>query len=542
MKSAESEIQTELRRINLSRNRYAYVLLYGVLVFSVWYQTRFQHPLSSFVLALGGSGCLLRFFATEIIPEERRVSDLFQWLGFFLLSVAWVFHNNNALDFHGNSGQSISLLRVLIGGLIIMSNALMVADIISYYVFLVPIALGVVVQAFVLHKMENSYTIMNFFVLSTLSSLSLHYQHRQLRLFVSARLDANRERSRLKNLINSVPGFVTMVTADGMYFDANDEVKKLFPGIVGRRIGTLIESAAFTMELLKFLHSREVQKSVETTLMIDGVTHYLMSTFGRLENGGAISISIPIGELVKARNELRAHEAVAQYSSKLASIGQMAAGVAHEVNNPLAIIQGSASIVAGLVDEEVIDRKNLKIFSEKIVVTSERIAQIVRSLRSLSRGGEQDPFAPLSVKSVINSCLDISQATLNQLAVTVILPEGKKDFMVMGREVQLGQVILNLLSNAIDAVKVLNEKWIRFEYGHSDGLVWIEVIDSGRGIPQEICGKIMEPFFTTKMKEEGTGLGLSISSRIIVEHGGKLSYENGRENTTFRIVFPTPKV
>ncbi len=542
MNSHESDIQSELRRINLSRNRYAYVLQFVVLIFSVWYQTHFLHPLSSFVLALGASGCLFRIFATEIIPDDVKVSDVFLWLGFFFLSAAWVFHIHQALMIHGHHGETIPLLRVIIGGLILSNNALLVADIISYYVFLFPILIGLIVEVFFLDLLHHRYPLVSFMAIASLSSLSLHHQHRQLREFVTARLDANRERKRLRYLINSVPGFVAMVTGDGIYFDANDEVKRVFPGIIGRRVGTLVQDSAYTMELLKFLHSKKDQETVETTVDIEGTTHHLMSTFGRLDNGGAISISISIGELVNTRKELRAQEAVTQYSSKLANIGQMAAGVAHEVNNPLAIIQGSAGIIAGLVDEEVIDRKNLKLFSEKIVTTSDRIAQIVKSLRSLSRGGEQDPFAPLSIKAVVQSCLDISDHILKQSEIKVIITEGKKDFMVMGREVQLGQVLLNLLSNAIDAVKNLDEKWIRIDYGHSDGLVWIEVIDSGEGIPREISGKIMEPFFTTKEKEEGTGLGLSISSRIINEHGGKLTYEIERANTTFRIAFPTPKV
>ncbi|MES2525680.1 MAG: ATP-binding protein [Bdellovibrionota bacterium] len=542
MKISEADIQTELRRINLSRNRYAYVLQLLILVFSVWYQTRFQGPLSPFILALGFSGCLFRVFATEIIYDDIKASNVFLWLGFFLLSAAWVIHIDQALRIYGHHGETIPTLRVTVGALILANNALLVADLVSYYIFIVPIGLGLAYQVFFQDMFHHQYPLGSFLVIAMLSSLGLHHQHKQLRLYISARLDALREKTRLRYLINSVPGYVAMISPEGIYFDANEEVKKFYPDIVGRRVGTLLEGEGYTMELLKFLHSKKEQETVEASAVIDGNEFHFMSTFGRLEDGGAISISIPIGELVKARKELQEKEAVAQFSSKLASIGQMAAGVAHEVNNPLAIIQGSASIIAGLVDEEEIDKKNLKVFSEKIVTTSDRIAQIVRSLRSLSRGGEQDPFAPLSIKNVLTSCLDISHHNLKQLDIQVHLPEGKKDFMVMGREVQLGQVILNLLSNAIDAVKGLKEKWIRIDYGHTDGQAWIEIIDSGTGIPDEISMKIMEPFFTTKVKEEGTGLGLSISSRIIIEHGGKLTYEKGRPNTTFRIVFPSPKV
>lgn len=535
MNHSSFEIESELRRINLSRNRYAYVLQFVVLIFSVWYQTRFQHPLNSFILALGASGCLFRIFATEVIPDDRKPSDFFLWLGFLFLSTAWVFHIDQSLSLHGHHGETIPVLRVTVGGLIFLNNALLVADLISYYVFLIPIAIGLLVEVFWLNMLHHPYPLASFLVIASLSSFSLHYQHKQLRDFIGARLESIRERSRLKYLINSVPGYVVMVNADGMYFEANEQVTSLFPGIVGKRIGNFAPEARYTSALLNFIHSRKERESVETEMTVNGTTHHLLSTFGRIENGGAISISIPIGELVETRRELRD-------TSKLATIGKMAAGVAHEVNNPLAIIQGSASIIAGLVNEDPIDRKNLKLFSEKIVVTSERIAQIVRSLRSLSRGEEQDPFVPLSLKNLLTSCLDISTFNLQLQHTKVILPEGKKDFMVMGREVQLGQVILNLFSNALDAVKSSPERWVKFDYGHSDGQVWIEVVDAGKGIPPEISSKMMNAFFTTKVKEEGTGVGLSISTRIINDHGGKLTYESERENTTFRIVFPSPKI
>ncbi len=535
MKFLEPEIESELRRINLSRNRYAYVLQFGLLIFSVWYQTRFQHPLNSFILALGASGCLFRIFATEVIPDDKKPSDVFLWLGFLILSAAWVFHIDQTLAIHGHHGATVPVLRVTIGGLILLNNALLVADLISYYVFLIPITIGLIVEVFWLNLFHHPYPLASFLVLSSLSSFSLHYQHRQLRDFIGARLESIRERNRLKYLINNVPGYVAMVNADGMYFEANEQVCNIFPGIVGKRIGDFAPNARYTNSLLNFLHSRKDRESVETEIAVNGETYHLMTTFGRIENGGAISISIPMGELVETRRELRD-------TSKLATIGQMAAGVAHEVNNPLAIIQGSANIIAGLVDEEQIDRKNLKLFSEKIVTTSERIAQIVRSLRSLSRGEEQDPFAPLSLKNLITSCLDISNHNFELLDIKVTVQDGKKDFMVMGREVQLGQVLLNLLSNAIDATKCLSDRWVRFDYGHSDGQVWIEVVDSGKGIPPEISSRMMNAFFTTKGKEEGTGLGLSISTRIISEHGGKLTYESERENTTFRIIFPSPKI
>lgn len=536
------EIDRELRRTNLSRNRFAYLIQFSVLVFSVWYQTGFSEPISAFIIAVGISGCLLRLFATEIISSDQKASDTFLWLGFLLLSIAWTVHIDQSLRLHGEQGQTIPFLRVTVGGVILLNNAFLVADLISYYVFLVPVAIGIVFEVFFQKQFNDRTPLISFFAISVLSSFSLHYQHRQLRAYIEARIEAVRERARLRKIIDAVPGFVAMISADGVYFDANESVLSIYDKILGTKIGELTADSDFSRNLNEFLHSDKEAHTIETMVTIQGEPHHLMTTMGRLPDGGMIVCSIPINELVKTRQNLRDQEAVSMYSSKLASIGQMAAGVAHEVNNPLAIIQGSANIIASIIEQEPLDKKNLKIFSEKIVYTSDRIAQIVRSLRSLSRGGERDPFAPLSIKAVIDSCLDISRQNLKNHDIILYLPEGKKDLTIMGREVQLGQVLLNLLLNAIDATKKLDERWIRIEYGHSDGKVWIEVIDSGSGVDETIAGKIMDPFFTTKNKEEGTGLGLSISSRIIEEHGGKLVYEPGRKNTTFKVSFPTPKL
>ncbi len=536
------EINRELRRTNLSRNRFAYLIQLSFLIFSVWYQSGFSDPFSGFILALGVSGCLLRFFATEIILDDHKASDTFLWLGFFLLSIAWTIHIDQALRLHGPHGDTIPLLRVILGGLILSNNALLVADIVSYYVFLTPVAIGIFLEVFYLKNLSGPLALMSFLAVSVLSSFSLHYQHKQLSAYIRARIEAIREKTRLRKIIDGVPGFVAMINQSGVYFDANQTVLNVFPNLLGTKVGEMTLSSEFSKKLLEFLQSDKDTLTIETQVTISGELNHLMTTMGRLPEGGMIVCSIPINELVKTRKDLREQEAVALYSSKLASIGQMAAGVAHEVNNPLAIIQGSASIISSIIEQEPLDKKNLKLFSDKIVNTSDRIAQIVRSLRSLSRGGEKDPFAPLSVRGVINSCLDISRQSLKNNDIRLLFADDKKDLTVMGREVQLGQVLLNLLMNAIDASKKLEQKWIQIDYGHTDGQVWIEVMDSGTGIPQEIAGKIMEPFFTTKEKDEGTGLGLSISTRIIEEHAGKLSYESDRKNTTFRICFPTPKL
>lgn len=536
----ENEVELELRKINFSRNRFAYLFQYVLLIASVWIQTGFFGTYTSFILALGGTGCLLRLFSTEIIPEEKKVSDFFLRIGFVFLSTAWVIHIDQTLQLHTISGETIPALRVMVGALVLLNHALLVADIVSHYAFLVPIAIGLLAEVYLFDRSFYQVPLLSYFGISLVSSIGLHYQHRQLKSFLRARLEANRERARLKKIMEGIPGYVSICSSEGTYIDANQQLLRLFPDLIGSKIGELSGQSKASLFALEFLNSGKESATGETDATINGEQFHLMTTCGRLDEG-IIIISLPTNELMKAKKELREKEAVAVYSSKLASVGQMAAGVAHEVNNPLAIIQGSASIIASLVEEEKIDRKNLRTFSERIVTTAERIARIVKSLRSLTRGGEQDPFAPLSLQNLISTCEDLSRHRLKRYDVKFEVPALKKDMMILGREVQLGQVLLNLISNSIDAVKDLPDRWVKINCGHQDGELWIEVTDAGNGIPKEVADKIMEPFFTTK-KEEGTGLGLPISLKIMEEHGGKLQYLAEKENTTFRMSFPTPKI
>ncbi len=535
------EIASELRNTNLSRNRYAYLAQFFIITLSIWYQTEFKTPYWPYTLALATLGSLARWKGTSVGKTNPKLSDRLLWLGFFLFGLAWSYHFYRNFDPSLPMGEKLFILLFSISGTIFVLQSTLVAAPVSYFVFTAPISVAVL-GLYGLHgNSKDLFIILCISVMFFLTTISFMHQHRQLRDFIRSRLENNRERLRMKKIIDGVPGFVGIVNKDGIYTDGNEHILKYYPNLVGTKVGEYTPGSAYSSFVWEFLNSDKESATSETEAVIKGEHFNLVTTCGRLDDG-IILINIPINELVKTRKELREKEAVAQYSSKLASLGQMAAGVAHEVNNPLAIIQGSASIIAVLVREENIDRESLKVFSDRIVATTDRIAQIVRSLRTLSRGGEKDPFSPLSIQKLISSCIDISNHNLKQKDVRLILPDNKKDLTVLGREVQLGQILLNLLSNSVDAVKDLPERWVSIDYGHVDGHVWIEVVDSGKGISQEIAEKIMDPFFTTKTKEEGTGLGLSISSKLIEEHGGRLSYEKGRPNTTFRITFPSPKI
>jgi len=254
--------------------------------------------------------------------------------------------------------------------------------------------------------------------------------------------------------------------------------------------------------------------------------------------GGMAIAILPITDLVKTRNELKIQEAKAYYSAKLASLGEVAAGIAHEVNNPLTIIEGAATIIDMNVSGNEMDLEVVQKMSKKIMHTTQRINKLVKSLKKLSRKDSFEPFEKVSLQSIIEPSLEIMQAKLKCNRIDIKVTSDFSEVFVEGREVELSQVVMNLISNAADAVENQDQRWIELKHHANEDWCDILVTDSGRGVPLEIQSKIMEPFFTTKDPNKGTGLGLSISKSIVEKHFGELSLMHSEPNTTFRVRLP----
>jgi C4-dicarboxylate-specific signal transduction histidine kinase len=247
-----------------------------------------------------------------------------------------------------------------------------------------------------------------------------------------------------------------------------------------------------------------------------------------------VIVSVPMDELVMARENLRIQEAKSQYSAKLASVGEMAAGIAHEINNPLAVILGSSEQIDLYVSQQTPDIQKILKSNEKIQSTVMRISKIIRSLRGLARDGEKDPLVPFEFKAILEPCMEISRQRFRDEKVEFKISNHNPLLTVTGQEVQLSQVLMNLINNAFDAAITGPEpRWVQVDILEEEINLNIKVSDSGHGIPEEIRQRIMEPFFTTKPVNKGTGLGLSISKTIVESHQGHLFLEENSPNTTF---------
>jgi signal transduction histidine kinase len=257
------------------------------------------------------------------------------------------------------------------------------------------------------------------------------------------------------------------------------------------------------------------------------------------------SLGILMGSVVARQSSHRRekeHLASLVTASKMASLGEIAAGVAHEINNPLASISIVGQTLARIAEEKVNGKAiDPAVLSKQVLRISscvQRIMGIVRGLSDFSRDSSEDPYQPCSLARILEETLDLCHARFFHFGVELRVSAVPRDLQIQCRASQILQVLLNLLNNAFDAVQGLDEQWVELEFRIEDPWVELSITDSGPGIPSEVARNMMKPFFTTKAAGKGTGLGLSISSRIIAEHGGSLRLDEGSAHTRFLVRVP----
>lgn len=255
---------------------------------------------------------------------------------------------------------------------------------------------------------------------------------------------------------------------------------------------------------------------------------------------GIWSIVEDISERVKQEAELSQQKQLAAHNAKLASIGELAAGVGHEINNPLAIVKGYlASIERKLVKSGPIATADLLTYVNKAEIASDRIAQIVKGLRNFSRSDDEqkEQFCPSeAIQETVYLIHEIYQRDGIELRLELLTPS---EVLVMGNRGKFQQVIMNLISNAKDALHGRPNKAIGIRVNSEAKLLSIDIQDNGAGIPESVQAKIFDPFFTTKGVNQGTGIGLSLVHKFIEEMQGQLSFNTViDQGTCFSIRLP----
>ncbi len=227
-------------------------------------------------------------------------------------------------------------------------------------------------------------------------------------------------------------------------------------------------------------------------------------------------------------------------TERLAGLGTLVGGVAHELNNPLTAIKGFSSMMLMDVRGEG-DREALEVMKRE----ADRAAQIVANLRRLARDTQEDesPRRPVDMNDVIRHVLQVRAYTLGTRNVQVTAELDEDLPPVSGDRGQMEQVLLNLVVNAEQALEGLSGPRLTVRSIATERGMAVVVADNGPGIPEHQVERIFDPFFTTKAPGEGTGLGLSLVHGIVADHGGRVHVESEPgEGTTFRIDFPAAKV
>jgi two-component system, NtrC family, sensor kinase len=249
---------------------------------------------------------------------------------------------------------------------------------------------------------------------------------------------------------------------------------------------------------------------------------------------GATTGSIVVLQDISARAQL---EEQLQISEKMASIGLLAAGVAHEVNTPLT---GISSYTQMLLEHADPDDPRTKVL-EKIERQTFRAAKIVNGLLNLARPSQGESLQAVDLNAMVNDVLSLLEHQLKTGSIKVRKELSASPSIVHGIEYKLQQVLLNLLLNARDAMP--KGGWLTIATREDAGRAIVEVSDTGIGIPGEHLGRIYDPFFTTKAIGRGTGLGLSITYGIVQEHGGTLTCDSAvGKGTTFTLTLPLAAV
>ena len=220
-------------------------------------------------------------------------------------------------------------------------------------------------------------------------------------------------------------------------------------------------------------------------------------------------------------------------AGKLAALGQMSAALSHEFNQPLAAVKAYAENAATFLDRDRPEdaRKNVGLISQM----ADRMASISKHLRNFARR-PQEKIGPIPLVAVLNDALDLMAPKLNGANATVHYDPPVQEIMVMGGRVRLQQVLVNLLSNALDAMETLNSPAIEIAILGDGNRHRVEVRDQGPGLTEDTLAHIFDPFFTTKSPGKGLGLGLSISYNIVRDFGGTLAARNHPEGGAVFIV------
>ncbi len=324
----------------------------------------------------------------------------------------------------------------------------------------------------------------------------------------------------VRNISGNVIGILYVGLLEQRFVDMRRNATFIFLGIT-------LAGAALSLVVAYFLAS-DLVKPIRRLVMASqelskGNFSYRIEPISKSEIGELERTFNFMGSSLKERDDELKEQTQRQLiqSEKLASVGRLAAGVAHQINNPLTGVLTYSSLLLKSKPENDPDREDLKV----IVDETMRCREIVKGLLEFSRQAEPQKEA-VDVNRIITNALSLTknQALINNVKVIPELSSQLPNIVVDGSQIQ--EVFLNIILNAIDAMPEGGELHVTSNMTDSDQFVQLRFSDTGCGIPPENLDKVFDPFFTTKDSSKGTGLGLAVAYGVIEKHRGKIRMES----------------
>lgn len=318
-------------------------------------------------------------------------------------------------------------------------------------------------------------------------------------------------------------------------------------GKTHRIVNSGLHPKSFFIELWRTIGQGRVWKGEVCNRKKNGELYWVYTTIVPFLNADLkpeqyLSIRYEITDLKLAQQTIVSQQEKLVASSKLSAIGEMAAAITHEINNPLAVILGRVEMIKSMLNEEKFEVHDILRMVHTIEVTGQRIAKIVKSMKNMAHHPqEHEPRVQLPLHALIADALDLCYYRFQNHGIQIKKPLIDKDLMIYCCSHQIVQVLVNLLNNSFDAIQGLKEKWVALEVLEKEDRFEVSVTDSGQGIPPEVQKNMFNPFFSTKSIQYGTGLGLGISQGILRQNGGFLDYDTQSPHTRFVISLPKRK-
>ncbi len=360
------------------------------------------------------------------------------------------------------------------------------------------------------------------------------------------------QESLLNRILDALPVLVGHFDKNFINLHANrryfDYFGKSAEEIKGRHAQDIIGPELFKQNL-SYMQSALLGKKTDMERQLtqmNGETKDVFIQYLPVDDQGEITgyvVTVQDVSPFKRLEQERLHmEQALNHAAQLTALGEMAGGIAHEINNPLAIIKGKVFQLKRAVKNPETKVDQVLDDLQHIDATVDRIAQIIKGLRTMSRHSEFDPMQVCALRQIIDDALVLCQEKFAHNNIPITLGLQEPALRIRCRGYQISQILINLINNSFDAIAHLSDKWLRIEAFVRDQYFVIAITDSGSGIPEATRKKMMQPFFTTKDVGKGTGLGLSISRKICQDHQGDLVYDQTSPHTCFRIELPLSSI